>query len=411
MEFKSAIFVKYLRSLYKVNLDKTNRIHKILIEAIFNVFVQMESDINQMALELSITTATGEWLDLWGEYFDIGRKPNEPDEKYSKRMIAEVIEPKATLNALRKSITRWINLNYDEEYQESEIEVYEPWKDLLVTSHRGSISYLGRLPDSEYWTHGVVDIAIPDSSEMSADLIAYLNTIKACGVKISWHITMSWHVLTGYFESDSVEIFIDKYYDIWFKRENGVVNGFRISGGENREEYYTPISVAGKLSGIQENYFELVRETELDAFRFTTRVIQCSPLITLGDISYFNEVSFEELTIQQVVDTELTADRQIPNLDNTGLLFEHELMKYLSRNVYELQKELSPMNISELTEYFNTTVLEDLCEKYDEVDSSGLTQFIKNWRTHNYLNKPINTNPLSHCTGPLKILIESDTSI
>jgi hypothetical protein len=56
-------------------------------------------------------------------------------------------------------------------------------------------------------------------------------------------------------------------------------------------------------------------------------------------------------------------------------------------------------------------ILKALSEECDEVDTYGLNQFIKNWRTHNYLNKPLNTNPLSHCTGPLEILIESDTSI
>lgn len=410
MEFRTAIFTKYVRTLYNINLDKTNQIHKVLIESLFKVFVQMEKDIDQMALEICLSTATGKWLDLWGEYFGIPRQFEEKDEKYSVRMIAEIIEPKATLNALRKGTARWLNLNLDENYKPSDIEAYEPWTDLLVTSHRGALSYMGRLPDSEYWTHGVVDIAIPDSSEMSADLIKYLNTIKAAGVQISWHTTMNWGVLKGYFDQDEVRIWIEKWYDIWVKREYDITDGMRTLSEYYglSESYNTPISVSGYLSGRKVNRMDIDIAREFEPFRTPAKVIQSNPLITLGDIADFLGVDFESMTVEQLTQIELNADNQIPNKDYLGKSFEDEMKPFLETFIDGIIDEWYEYTVSQLISKYSSKTITQIEKEFDE-DTDGLNNFLNNWRKHNYFNKPLNSNPLSICTGPLKILTESDT--
>lgn len=412
MEFKSAIFAKYLKSLYKVNLGKTNKVHSTLIDAIFKTFVQMEDDLNQMRLELCVSTATDKWLDLWGEHFGVPRKVGEPDSKYSVRMIAEIIEPKATLNALRNATTRWVNLTYDENFQPSEIEISEPWKDLLVTSQRGALSYLARLPDSEYWTHGVVDIAIPDSSEMSAELIAYLNTVKAAGVQIAWHTTMSWEILVGYFTQDSIKIAIEKLYNIWVKREYNVVDGMRTSCEwvSTDESYNTPVSVRGYLSGRKLSHFDAIVSRDFEPFVLPTHIVQCSPIVNMEDLAFFSGVPLEELTVQQVVELELMSDRQIPNVENTGLLFEEEVKQFLFTDVSGIKDELGDSSVEDLNKnQFKEKSVSQIIGMFEK-DADGLSNFLKTWRKPNYFNKPLNSNPLSIFAGPLKILIETDTN-
>lgn len=400
MDFKTTIFAKYIRSLYKVNLDKSNIVHKTLIEAIYKLFVQVEEDIDSMRLEICLSTATGKWLDLWGEYFGIPRKNEEIDEVYSQRIIAEIIEPKATLNALKRAAARWLNFTYDGDYKYTQIEAYEPWKDLLVTSQRGKTSVLGRLPDSIYWTHSVVDMAIPDASEMSMDLIMYLNTIKAAGVQLTWHRTMSWEVLTGYFETDSVNIWIECYYDLFLRARNNVTDGLRTANEYTLldESLNTPVSVRGFISGRKMIYWDVESYRELEPYRYLPKIVHMSPTIALSVFSDILGKELEDLTIGEITDLELNADDQIPNLDNIGKLFSEEIKPHLDTPIKAIFAELEEQPISDL----ETLSIEEVEEKFS-YDAEGMSAFLENWRKHNYFNRPLSQSPLTRYIQPVQI--------
>lgn len=409
MKFKSSIFAKYLSSIYKTNLSKTNKIHKILIDSIFKCFVMVEDDIDQMALEMCLSTATGQWLDLWGDYFGIPRRISESDKSYSHRIIDEIIQPKATLTALKSATARWLNYIYDSDIKPEEIEIKEPWKDLLVTSHRGRVSYFGRLPDSEYWTPAVIDIAIPDSSQMSADLIAYLNEVKAAGVQISWHITMDWETVVGYFGSDKVLVQVEHWYDIWVKRENQLGDAFRTSCEWTYldSEYFTPLSVSGFISGRRLSYFDLEQERELLPFRLTTNVVHCNPIINIEDLATFAWTTIEDLTIKQACDLEFKADRQIPNSDKIGKSLWKELHEYSRKNVGILKKDFEDMVLTEISEQLSLKNVKKMKSEFSGNKDKQI-EVMETWNTLNYFNKPINTNSLAIYAGPLKILVEED---
>lgn len=393
-----------------MNLDKTNQVHKTLIHVIFNVFVMVKEDIDQMALEMCLKTSTGEWLDLWGSYFGIPRlSPNEPDEIYSDRIIDKIISPKATVSAIKSSTAKWLYYTYGNKYEPSEIEVTEPWKNLLVTSYRGAISHYGRLPDASYWTAGVIDIAIPDASEMSSDLIIYLNTIKAAGVQIAWHTTMNWGVVTGYFDCDSVTNNFEMYFDLYIKRENEVANAFRTKSEwfDYDSEYQSAISVTGLLSGGSFNKFEVAEFRDFEPFRMTLHADLASPLIKMSDVFGFLGKSQETATIADISRLELTSDRQIPNIDDFyGKSLEDELKPYQLTDVDGIIEELSAETVDGMTDE-NCPTVNQLIIRFRE-DATMLKHIVNDWNKQKYLNRGLNTNPLSISTGPIQILTITD---
>lgn len=198
MELKNSIFAKTLRSLYKLNFNKSNEVHSIVIDAIFKALVMVEGDLNRAKLEMAINTATGSWLDYWGDFFNVPRERRELDEKYASRIIQETIEPKVTLNAIKRAAARWLNRKNDTSYSQEDIIVFEPWKYLLKYSQRGLLSGNAKMTDGEYWRYGVIEVSIPDTESISFELMSYLNTIKAAGVQILYSYRPYWGVVNGY---------------------------------------------------------------------------------------------------------------------------------------------------------------------------------------------------------------------
>lgn len=231
MKLKSTIFTKCLRTLYKINMDKSNEVHVALIEALYTIFVEVKDDVNQANLEMCLKTATGVWLDAWGSYFYIPREAGELDQPYADRIIAEVIEPKVTVDALKRATARWLNRKNGDSWKPDDIVLYEPWTGLMKLSHRGTLSASARLWSPDYWTHCVLDVQLPDATELTAELIAYLKTIKAAGVQLIWSITAgNWEVLTGYFTADktigehSRQLFLEV-------NDHNDAEGFRLADG------------------------------------------------------------------------------------------------------------------------------------------------------------------------------------
>ena len=212
-------------------MDKSNEVHVALIEALYTIFVEVKDDVNQANLEMCLKTATGVWLDAWGSYFYIPREEGELDQPYADRIIAEVIEPKVTVDALKRATARWLNRKNGDSWKPDDIVLYEPWTGLMKLSHRGTLSASARLWSPDYWTHCVIDVQLPDATELTAELIAYLKTIKAAGVQLIWSITASnWEILTGYFTADKT---IGEHSRQLFLEVNDYndAEGFRLADG------------------------------------------------------------------------------------------------------------------------------------------------------------------------------------
>ena len=94
-------FLTYLRGIYKLNLNTSTKVHYAIIQSIYDCFIMAKEDMDLARLEMCLSTATGYWLDTWGEFFSVYRKSGELDGHYQKRIIDSVIQPKSTIPSIK----------------------------------------------------------------------------------------------------------------------------------------------------------------------------------------------------------------------------------------------------------------------------------------------------------------------
>ena len=176
-------FLTYLRGIYKLNLSAASKVHNAIIQSIYDCFIMARDDLTAMRLEMCLSTATGHWLDCWGEFFSVYRKSGETDKSYSKRIIYEVTQPKSTIPAVKDGIINYLNSKYNKSYTREDITVKEPWKEIAKYSHKGTLSNTARFFSGDYYCHAIMDISIPE--QITGDLIDLASSIKAAGVGLT----------------------------------------------------------------------------------------------------------------------------------------------------------------------------------------------------------------------------------
>lgn len=309
---KNSIFYKNLIALYKLNPYKENGVHQAIIGALMKLFTQTAEDVDMAKLQMSMSTATGEWLDSWGDYFGIPREPGEGDDDYRARILAEIIEPKVTLNAIKSAAARWLNRMHGHKYTKEDINIFEPWKQLLKPSQRGTLSGDARMWSVDYWTYAVIDISIPDSSELSLELITYLNEIKAAGVKIVWSVKPSWNLIISHWQKDNVW---HNYANIKQIIARSTYRNFMVFGpgyfpGQLDDSYYVNNVLSGdprfKLSGPQLIWSNMVtRYWHLRQFYCRLREYIDSSTTTFEDLATIAGVDYESATVGDILDVEI----------------------------------------------------------------------------------------------------------
>lgn len=193
-------FLTYLRGIYKLDLHNSSRVHNAVIQSIYDCFVMAREDIDLARLEMCLSTATGYWLDCWGEYFNVYRKSGEQDREYSKRIIDSVISPKCTIPAIKDHVVDYLNSKYHKEYTREDVLIREPWKDIAKYSHKGALSRDARFFSGDYYCHAVLDISIPE--EVESGVVDLVNAVKAAGVKVIWSILNSYDIVSGFNSAD-----------------------------------------------------------------------------------------------------------------------------------------------------------------------------------------------------------------
>lgn len=220
-EFLNSIYYKSLIALYKLNIGTDGRAKSLLIDAIFQSLVIQKDGLNIAILEMALETATGDWLDYWGNTFGVPRDYNEEDDIYRKRIIEEILAPKNTIEGLKAAAARKINKDYNENLLPESIRIFEPWTELIKLDERGYLDGSGRLISYDYWIYSVIDISLPDSSHITPELIKYLNRIKAAGVKLVFSVAPRWGIIvdqdkakrnTHVYEKHYMEHFINVGY-------------------------------------------------------------------------------------------------------------------------------------------------------------------------------------------------------
>lgn len=188
-------FLKYLRGIFNINL-KSGSVHHAVIQSIYDSFILVDKDIDYMRLEMCLSTASGNWLDYWGDFFTVYRKANETDSNYSRRIIESVIRPKTTIPAIKDYIVDFLNEEYNTSYTREDVNIREPFKDIGKLSHKGLLSKDSLFYSGDYYRHAILDISIPE--RLTQDLVDLVHSVKAAGVKIIWSFLNSYGIVTGF---------------------------------------------------------------------------------------------------------------------------------------------------------------------------------------------------------------------
>lgn len=193
-------FLTYLRGIYKLNLESSSRVHYAIIQSIYDCFIMAKDDLNLSRLEMCLKTATGFWLDTWGDYFSVYRDSGELDSEYAQRIIDEVIKPKCTIPSIKDNIVDHLNKKHGTNYTREDVQIIEPWREVAKYSHKGSLSNDARFCSGDYYTHAVLDIRIQE--DVTKELIDLIKGIKAAGVKIIWSMLNSYDIVSGFNTAD-----------------------------------------------------------------------------------------------------------------------------------------------------------------------------------------------------------------
>lgn len=165
---------EYLRTVFR--RTGGNAEHQAFLGSLENELQEIDTSTDHLSDELVITSSTGKWLEKWGAWFGTERRIGETDDSLRDRILETLTQERLTIPAL-------IALTKKVMGDDTNVTIYEPYEDVFQLD----VSKLDekRLMDGEYYTIGVVDIAI--DKPVTSELVALLNLIKAAGIKLVIH--------------------------------------------------------------------------------------------------------------------------------------------------------------------------------------------------------------------------------
>ncbi|AGI12235.1 hypothetical protein BPS10C_238 [Bacillus phage BPS10C] len=165
-------FIKYLHPLWKSMLGKVNDSHTAVVTSIEDAFTDAEKDAMDLIKDANLETATGEWLDEYGDIFGVFRKDNEKDEDYRRRIINWILTERGTIGSIKDAIEKWLD------DPEADVEIYEPFKNVFFLNKsklNGPDHLLGR-----YYTSAVIDVRF--TKHVPVEILDEIRKFKPAGV-------------------------------------------------------------------------------------------------------------------------------------------------------------------------------------------------------------------------------------
>ncbi|BCG66374.1 tail morphogenetic protein [Staphylococcus phage vB_SsapH-Golestan101-M] len=169
-------FLKNLHPLLK--RKKNTKDNKDPHYAIINMFSEeldnLEQETIDSKIQSSLGTATGKYLDIYGDWYGLIRKKNELDDNYRDRIIEYVLLKRGTNNSIIGAIKRFL------EDEDVYVDIYEPFKNIFYTnkSHLNGEDHLM----GDYYRFAIIDITIGKSFPL--EIMEEINKFKPAGVKI-----------------------------------------------------------------------------------------------------------------------------------------------------------------------------------------------------------------------------------
>lgn len=307
MNFLNSIFYKSLVALYRLNIDADGRTKNIIVDAIYEGLVIGRNGLDIARLEMALETATDDWLDFWGNTYNVLRWNGESDDDYRIRIIEEITAPKNTIESIKQATARHLKRkNRNSTIEAKDVRVFEPWTELFKLDVRGYLDGRGRLISYEYWNYSVIDVSLPDSSLITPDLIRYLNKIKAGGVKIAFTISPIWEVVIDPIREKRDKNIYQKIWQQLYIYATDQFDGFRllIDGASSKlmdSGMGSRLDVSGRLDGMANIFWEGI---ELTRKYYATGFIRNPLGSALLDVTDYEYMSGKELTIEEAISLE-----------------------------------------------------------------------------------------------------------
>lgn len=329
----------FLKNLHPLLRRKKNEYdNKDPNYAIIDMFSEelnsIERDALDSRIQSSLNTATGKYLDIYGDWYGLYRKDDEKDETYRDRIIEYVLLKRGTNNSIIDAIRRFLD---DEEIY---VNVYEPFQNIFYTnkSHLNGEDHLM----GDYYRFAIIDITI--GKRFPLEIIEEINKFKPAGVKVFFTYDSSYEtsedkIITNVFPKrypkvttyQNVDIFrgygrllyghlnlgmakVNEISDV-FKTNNSLINSLDVLSGS---------------ATVGREYYNFTYKTK-DSY-----IPKPNDFVTSISVENRN-VEGEELNKDFYTDTNtrdnLSPETTIkPSEDRTSIYFNFDINEYLKRN-------------------------------------------------------------------------------
>lgn len=144
-----------------------------LAGAVDDSLQKVNHDLDLLNLQYSLKTATGVWLEEYGEWFGVPRLKCETDESYRKSILNSVLKPKLTIDAIEDAIRPLLD---DPTRPIFVDEMFNHIARYNIAKFSGTHKY----QDSARYRHSVISI---QTGFLNPEIREALREITAAGVK------------------------------------------------------------------------------------------------------------------------------------------------------------------------------------------------------------------------------------
>ncbi|MEB9013821.1 hypothetical protein P4H82_27015 [Bacillus cereus] len=166
-------FMKYLHPLWKTRLTKDSSPHSVVLASLDDMLQSVATDAISSKKDARLETATGQWLDEFGDKFGVFRKDNEDDDTYRQRIINFILIERGTVISIEDAIKKYLN------DPTTKVEIYEPYKNVFILNKsklNGEDHLLGK-----YYTTAVIDARFTENVPL--DVLSEIEKFKPAGVR------------------------------------------------------------------------------------------------------------------------------------------------------------------------------------------------------------------------------------
>lgn len=180
-----SLFVRFLNPIWQ-GVTKVASIHNGILGGISKKVTDVLEDLLDSKKESYLDSATGEFLDKWGSFVGLTRRPGEEDDIYRERIKKYIMVLRGTIPAIKDALYDYFGDH------NAVINIYEPYVDIFYTNRSllNSDSYL----QGDYYRYGIIDISIDRPFDYDA-IMEVINKFKPAGVMV--YITYNPSLNTG----------------------------------------------------------------------------------------------------------------------------------------------------------------------------------------------------------------------